>query len=359
MASRDSSRTSTVLSKRTSKVIMNKSQLITTLSSLDNAEALSRKTEAIEEARRKRAELAASNQTTKIPPSQGVSYASTLGGKLDKSTVGIVSNISRPLEAQNNPLKRGIWPVPTSNTEYQKLLRPQALVSGVSAICGLQISGRSALGSISGNVPPQVALSQGSVVANGDRPTDKVHRLRDFQVGAVFSAATHQWDYSETLTPGNANQSITRLGIVHSKFRNFLILVRFATHVLALYDCSLSLDNEPLLIIHRPIYTHEGRGLFVSIRDVDQMEQAAIGESTHDVIWAERYPVYKNPHVTSWFMMFNSTSIHLTAPYSHPMGLKCTISGKLKPNFHRLSSEIVRRGYDFGTFHRELGQADS
>ena len=64
--------------------------------------------------------------------------------------------------------------------------------------------------------------------------------------------------------------------------------------------------------------------------DVDQGQEAATAESKHDVIWAERYPAFKTPNITTWFMMSNATSIHLTAPYSHPMGLKCTISGKLK-----------------------------
>lgn len=30
-------------------------------------------------------------------------------------------------------------------------------------------------------------------------------------------------------------------------------------------------------------------------------------------------------------MMSNTTSVQLTAPYSHPVGVKCTISGQLEP----------------------------
>ncbi|KAE9377025.1 hypothetical protein N431DRAFT_530390 [Stipitochalara longipes BDJ] len=320
MASRASGRTSTVLSKTTSKIILKKSQAVVTLSSEEKAEALAKKTEAIEEARRKRAAWATSDPTPKLAPTQPISFASTLDSQA-KERVANFSNNKGPMETQESPPNLMVWPVPASNTEYQRLPRPQTSICGVSAVGRLQISGRSALGLISNNVPPQVAQSQGTIVANGDRPTDKIYSPRDFQVGAVFSAATHQRDYAETLDLRNPNQSMTHLGVVHSKFRKFVILARFATHVLAL-----------------PIYTHDGRGLankphkneFVSIRDVDQGQQATMPESKHDVIWAERYPGFKNSNITSWFMMSNATSIHLTAPYSHPMGLKCTISGKLK-----------------------------
>ena len=55
-----------------------------------------------------------------------------------------------------------------------------------------------------------------------------------------------------------------------------------------------------------------------------------MAESSHDIIWAERYRSFKGPNVTPWYMMSNTTSVHLTAPYSHSMGIKCTISGELE-----------------------------
>ena len=89
----------------------------------------------------------------------------------------------------------------------------------------------------------------------------------------------------------------------------------------------------------RPVYTHGGRGLsnkphrneFVSVRDIDSKEPTAKAERKHNIVWAERYSAFKLPYVTSWFMMSNTTSIQLTAPQSHPMSVKCTISGKLRP----------------------------
>jgi hypothetical protein len=55
-----------------------------------------------------------------------------------------------------------------------------------------------------------------------------------------------------------------------------------------------------------------------------------MAESSHDIIWAERYPSFKGPNVTPWYMMSNMTSVHLTAPYSHSLDVKCTISGELE-----------------------------
>jgi hypothetical protein len=252
MASRASGRTSTVLSKTTSKLILKKSQAIATLSSEEKAEALAKKTEAIEEARRKRAAWATSDQNTKLTPTQPISFASTLDGQA-KDRAANVLNGAEQTETRTSPPAVTVWPVPASNTEYQKLYRPQTSVAEVSAVGKLQISGRSTLGPISNNVPPQVAQSQGTIVANGDRPTDQIYSPRDFQVGAVFSAATHQRDYAETLDTRNPNQSMTRLGVVHSKFRKFVVLARFATHVLALYGDSpdeVSIANIQQAYLH-------------------------------------------------------------------------------------------------------------
>lgn len=126
---------------------------------------------------------------------------------------------------------------------------------------------------------------------------------------------------------------MTKLGIVHSKYRKFVVIARFATHVLAL-----------------PIYTHGGRGLaskshkneFVSIRDADSRMQVARAESIHNTVWHERYPEFMNGF-SNWFAMTNHTSVHLTAPYSHPMSLKCTISGRFYEDSTTYLQELYRK----------------
>ncbi len=237
MVARAPGRTSTVLSKTASKLILEKSQAIAILSSEEKTEALAKKTEAIEEARRKRAAWATSDQKTKLTPTRTISFASTLDSQTKDRAANVLNGAERT-ETRTSPPVVTVWPVPASNTEYQKFYRTQTSVAGFSAVGKLQILGRSTLGPISNNVPPQVGQSQGTIVANGDRPTDKIYSPRDFQVGAVFSAATHQRDYADTLDTRNPNQSMTCLGVVHSKFREFVVLVRFATHVLALYGDS-------------------------------------------------------------------------------------------------------------------------
>jgi hypothetical protein len=100
----------------------------------------------------------------------------------------------------------------------------------------------------------------------------------------------------------------------------------------------------------RPVYTHGGQGLankahkneYVSIRDVDSIQKPVAAETAHDIVWAERYPAFKSTNTSGWFMMSDTTSVHLTAPYSHPMGLKCTISGRLRPNSITHLQELFR-----------------
>jgi hypothetical protein len=227
MASRDSSRTSTVLSKTTAKVILKKSKISTLLSAEDKKETLRRKVGAIDDFRRKRAESATLKQDT-------------IGKLQNKVRNTAEVNVSQTPKLTKPPSLKTVWAVAQSNNEYRKLIRPEISASETSAINRLQTSSRSVLGSVSGNVLPQIAGSQGTFIANGDRPTDKIHKLIDFQVGVIFSTATHQRDFARELDPRNANQSMTRLGIVYSKFRKFIVVARFATHVLALYVLSFS-----------------------------------------------------------------------------------------------------------------------
>ena len=270
MASRASGKTSTVLSKTTGKIIFKKSPAVVTLSSEEKAEALAKKKEAIEEARRRRAASALSEQSTKVTQSQPASFAITLGSQVNNNNVA-------QMVTQKSPPAVNVWPLPASNAEYQKLSRPQTSVCGASAVGNLLISARSALGPIPNNVQPQVARSQGTVVANGDRPTDRIYSQRDYQVGAVFSTATHQRDYAETMDPRNMNQSMTRLGVVHSKFRKFMVLARFATHVLAVYVESLPLSFLALLMFADPFIPMKDGGFRISLT---RMSLSQFGESS-------------------------------------------------------------------------------
>jgi hypothetical protein len=107
---------------------------------------------------------------------------------------------------------------------------------------------------------------------------------------------------------------MTRLGIVHSKFRKFAVIARFATHVLALYVKPLSIFR--LLILYRPVYTHGGRGLankvhkneFVSIRDVDSRQQAAMAETIHDIVWAEMLWITCTPSARHLHLRYSTLS---------------------------------------------------
>jgi hypothetical protein len=224
MASRGSSKTSTILSKTTPKVISKKSQTSTVVSMDEKMDELAKKNAALEESRRKRTASAALKQAPGAPQTQVASYANVLINKENNNRGTKESNVSRPSDGRSFGLAKSICPLPASKTECHKLGRPQVSVSGASAINRLQISQRSALGSISGNRQLEVAES-----------TDIVHNPRDFQIGVVYSVATFQRDFSDTVQPGNTNQSITNLGVVYAKYRKFVVIARFATNVVALY----------------------------------------------------------------------------------------------------------------------------
>lgn len=235
MASRDSSKTSTILSKTTPKVIFKKSQTSTVVSMDEKMDELAKKNAALEESRRKRTASAALKQAPGAPQTQAVSYANVLINKENNNRGTKESNVSRPSDGRSFGLAKSICPLPGSNTECHKLGRPQVSVSGAYAINRLQISQRSALGSISGNRKLEVAESQMSCMQSKERSTDIVHNPRDFQIGVVYSVATFQRDFSDTVQPGNTNQSITNLGVVYAKYRKFVVIARFATNVVALY----------------------------------------------------------------------------------------------------------------------------
>jgi hypothetical protein len=62
-----------------------------------------------------------------------------------------------------------------------------------------------------------------------------LHHPEEYDEGVIFSTATHEHHYNQkTQQFGNPDQSMTRLGVVNSKFRKFVAVRRFANHVIAL-----------------------------------------------------------------------------------------------------------------------------
>lgn len=231
MALPTSSKTSTVLSKTTGKVIMKRSQSNVPISSEERREALLKKAKALDS----KTASTAGTRPIAVPQIPAMSWAGKLTNNANSNNAINPIIMPRPTETPSGAPAAAVWSVPASNTEYQKLQRPGTSLAGTSAINRLQIAGRSALGSVAGNRLVQVAEPQGSFVASRDRASDRIHNPLDFQVGIVFSTATHQRDFAQEVDPRNVNQSMTHFGPVYSKFRKFIVIARFATHVLALY----------------------------------------------------------------------------------------------------------------------------
>lgn len=149
----------------------------------------------------------------------------------------------------------------------------------------------------------------------------------------MFSAVTHEQHYRQTeLDPRNPNHTEANFGIANSKFRKFIVLRRFEHHCIAL-----------------PIKTHEGRGLlnknahgneFVSIRDGNLQSSAAPAESSRGILWATLYPEFQ--YESPWHKMNDNYCLHITAPYSHNMQLKSSISGKLEPESMNKLRQLFR-----------------
>lgn len=58
-----------------------------------------------------------------------------------------------------------------------------------------------------------------------------IHNHKAYDLGVIFSTAVHS--VSQNDDPDGADQSVTRLGIVNSKFRKFVVVARFGEHVIA------------------------------------------------------------------------------------------------------------------------------
>lgn len=91
-----------------------------------------------------------------------------------------------------------------------------------------------------------------------------------------------------------------------------------------------------MLTVGRPVYTHQGRGLvhiedkqeWVSIRESSLESSAAPAETEHGILWATIDPRFEQE--SAWHKMNSTAAVHFTAPYTHKIWHKCTISGALE-----------------------------
>ncbi|KAH6678504.1 hypothetical protein B0J14DRAFT_697500 [Halenospora varia] len=154
------------------------------------------------------------------------------------------------------------------------------------------------------------------------RPTDRVHKHEEYEVGVIFSVGIHEHDDDQKFRPQlKPDQSQTKNhGIVNSKYRKHIVIAIHTDRVTAV-----------------PIYTYMGRGCkgkvnadeHVSIRDFALKGFEAAAETKHGKLWAMTQPRFLDVGNPGWHMMSNVTSVLFTAPYSHKTSRKVTISGKL------------------------------
>jgi hypothetical protein len=152
------------------------------------------------------------------------------------------------------------------------------------------------------------------------RPTDVIHKKSDYTVGLVFSAPFHEQDLGHVQITGSSNVTKTSVfGPVYSKYRKFVVVKKFATHVLAL-----------------PLFTHDGKGLankihsdeFIAVRDVQDRKPDA-KESSSECLWALRDPNYEK--LKSGFHTFKGeVVVHFTYPACHKYSLKSTLEGHIE-----------------------------
>ncbi|KAE8453607.1 hypothetical protein EG329_009118 [Mollisiaceae sp. DMI_Dod_QoI] len=158
---------------------------------------------------------------------------------------------------------------------------------------------------------------QGSAHRSYDRPTDCFHAPEEYEDGVVFSTVTHEAHYNQNPNaPGNLNRSETNFGFTNSKFRKFVVVSCFDTHV-----------NKP------------NKDANVSIREADFRAVAAPAESPHGLLWSHTYPSFKRE--TEWHRMGNTCNILITAPYTHRLDQKCTISANRQQSRYRVAQELA------------------
>jgi hypothetical protein len=171
-----------------------------------------------------------------------------------------------------------------------------------------------------------------------------IHHYDKYDEGVIFSTAYHETHYDQDRFDGDdINQTASNFGIVSSKFRKFIVVARFASHVIAL-----------------PIYTHGGRGLsrkankdeYVSVRDDDDRNYAAPAESKHEALWAYTNNAFKH---SKCYWMGDETSVRFTTPHPHQMSSKATISGRLDEDSLEKLQDLYRESL-FGLPKRPVAQ---
>lgn len=161
------------------------------------------------------------------------------------------------------------------------------------------------------------------MVRDRGRATDQVHSWSKYPVGTIFSTVHHTHSRNQTFDESkNKDQSMTRMGLVNSKERKFVVIRKFPRHVWALL-----------------IGTQGGNGLnyvansnrweYVSVREDINKAIAAPAESEHEILWTTTNHSFKAIEPSNFFQSNDVTSLRLTQPTSHDFKVKASISGKL------------------------------
>jgi hypothetical protein len=232
-------------------------------------------------------------------------------------------------------------PPPASNGDYTKLARPPGLtVPAMGSFVGTkaQEGWSSRPTSTYGASKTGASNFGGSTYASNNKTVGQIHDAADYREGMIFTAPFHQHDYLQPDTVQSREQSMTEFGVVHTKLRKFVVVMR-----------------NPRAVIALPIYTHGGRGLefkkekneFVSIRESDWEDSAAPAESDNGIVWADALPAYKRPEAGSWGRMTDRTSVLLTHPHPHYFDRKATFVAQLLPE--SISKiKTLYRAWNFG-----------
>lgn len=160
-----------------------------------------------------------------------------------------------------------------------------------------------------------------------------VLKKSEYHAGQIISALHAERDGLQIYEPNNAHQSVTNEGtLIYEKERKFVVIRVFATHALVL-----------------PIYTYKGKGLekkehrnhYISIREYDDMENAAPAENNHPILWADALAELK-ANSSPWYKMSNSASVHFTSPIVHKFSNPTKVMAKLTIE----SLNILRKVYN-------------
>ena len=108
---------------------------------------------------------------------------------------------------------------------------------------------------------------------------------------------------------------------------------------------------DSILNPSRPISSHRHRGLknfqdkeeHISIRDLDTQHICAPAESSHGILWHVPFPEHS---ARQWSRTTETSSVHLTRPYSHSLSAVALILGKLAPESIALLTTLFREFFE-------------